>query len=221
MKLAAIKQSAKLFTVVAFFGLYSVGLVVVGIEYGKNTLNSNSEEQDTETSGALMRPQVQEEVQSAEVLASNVKLCANTAASFEITYPNEWFTTYNNKEEECMHFAPYSFVLPGAPDDYFSPITVKIIPKDEWEATVDAQKNPTDIFSVINFKNLEFDSKPAKYIEAISTGSSVQKGFYKITYLIFNSEAPLEITYLQQTQDDDTSSYRKALEDMAKSVRYF
>lgn len=206
---------------ITLFGVYSVTLVIVGVGFGRNAINLNKAKDDSELSGALMRPQVQEEVQSAEVLASNVKLCANTQVAFEIAYPNDWFTTYNSKEDECTHFAPYSFVLPSIPDENFSPITVKVIPPDEWESTLESQKNPTDIFSVISFKNIEFDAKPAKYIEAISTGSSIQKGFYKISYLIYDHKTPIQITYAQQTQEEDTALYRQSLEDMAKSIRLY
>jgi len=210
----------RLIVLLITFALYSAFLFYVGSKSDK-TNNAHDSLQKEESIGGIERPAPQENILSARVLASNVKLCANTKISFEVAYPNDWFTTYNNKEDECFFFAPYTFVVPSIPENYFTPITIKKIPEEEWESTVSSFENPSDLYSVISFKNLEINNKPTKLIEAISTGSSQPKGYYKITYLVFDTNKSLEMTYLQQTQDEDTKSYRQVLDDIVNSLRYF
>lgn len=221
MKLSTLKQYTKLGLVVLVFVLYSVGLFGIGKVSSKLGNKLDPQEDTKEERNSLKKPLPSENIQSASVQASNVKLCASTEYSFEVVYPSEWFTTYNDRKQECLFFAPYSFVTPAVPEDYFTPITVKVIPKDEWDATVTAFKNPNDLFSIITFKNSEVNGRPTKLIEATSTGNSVAKGFLKITYLVFDADTPLELTLLQESQEDDLENYRKVLGEMVQSLRYF
>ncbi len=214
------KQTLKLVTFVVFVGMYSLIVFYFGLRVGQNRLP----ESPIEVIGSAQvveRPTPSENVQVANVLSGNVKLCANTALSFEVAYPNDWFTTYGKKEEECFFFAPYTFVVPTSPEEYFTPITIKKIPKDEWEATVKSFENPSDLFGVARFKNIETNGRPTKYIEMVSTGNAQPKGYYKITYLLYDANLPLEITYMQGAQNEDTQNYKKILEAIVNSLRYF
>lgn len=220
MRLTDLKRVVKPIFLTVAFCIYTVLLFQVGLNFGK-TKGEVVPQQVEQKTGSIERPTPTENIQSATILASSVKLCANTVHSYEIAYPSNWFSTYNIKDNECFFFAPYTFVVPDYPDNYFVPITVKLIAGDEWESTVESLKNPSDIYNVGIFKNLEINGKAAKYIEAISTGNLQPKGFYKKTYLIFDAQRPVEITYVQQSQDDDINNYSQVLVEMANSLRLF
>jgi len=161
-------------------------------------------------------------VQSARIIASSIKLCSNTKNGFEISYPTNWFTTYNKEEEKCSYFAPYSFVVPEYVEKEFVPIEIKALTLEEWEPTVKFFENPNEFQNVISTQNVEIEGKLVHKIESASTGNgSSQKGFVQVVYLIFDSRTPLELKYTQLDSKDDVENIKGVLEEMAKSVKYF
>lgn len=220
MTLVKFKGHLKFLIFAGAFLAYSMSLVVIGTRLGPITQKVEIKKINKEAS-ILKKPLPEENIQSAKVLASHVKICANTVFSFELTYPKDWFTTYDTKDKECTLFAPYSFVAPQNPELEIVPITLKIIPKDEWETTVKSAQTPTELFNIIKSQNLQINERPANYLESSSTGGSTTKGFMKITYLIFDSERPVEISYSQQTQLENINDYKKVLEDMVNSLKLY
>jgi hypothetical protein len=221
LTLTKLKKNFKVASVVAIFSLYSLGLFLLGQKYDALDIGKNSNSPPEEIVERIQKPLPQDNSQSAQVLSSYVKLCANTTSSFQLSYPKDWFTTYNQKEEECKFFAPYSFVLPASPDDDFTPITIKFIDKDAWEQTLKDLQNPSELFNIISTKNLEVNGKPIKYIEAQSTGSLKPKGFVRVTYLIFDSAKPVEISYNQLNEKEDIKTAEDVLKSLVDSFKYF
>ena len=107
---------------IALYGLffYSAGkLDVVGKLFrAKSTLEQKV------TNSSLEKPLPYADIQTPEVIAASVKLCANTVYGYQLTYPGDWFTTYNSDDQKCQFFAPYSFVVPQAIENSFVPIEV-------------------------------------------------------------------------------------------------
>jgi hypothetical protein len=184
---------------------------------------SNDQSQFQNTQSKIANPQGQENtVQSSQVLASYIKLCSNTSLGFELAYPKDWFTSYNDSKDQCLYFAPFSFVLPQVLDQEITPISIKIVKSDEWEETVKLYENPNEFYNVITSNNLEINGRSVKQIKSTSTGASnLQRGFTRTSYLIFDSKTPMVISYSQLEDKDDTSQYEKILEDMVSSLKLF
>lgn len=221
MTLTKLKSNFKVAIIVATFSLYSLSLFLLGQKFTSPNTEKNASDQPKEVFERIQKPLPQDNTQTAQVLSSYVKLCANTTNSFQVSYPKDWFTTYNQKEEECTYFAPYSFILPQSPDTDFTPITIKPIDKGAWEQTLKDLQNPSELFNVISSKNLEVNGRPVKYIEAESTGSLKPKGFVRITYLIFDSNKPVEISYNQLEEKEDVANNIDVLKNIIDSFKYF
>lgn len=221
MTLTKLKSNFKFTLVVGVFSVYSLSLFLLGQKLTVSNADKTTINEPKEVVEQIQKPLPQDNTQSAQVLSSYVKLCSNTTNSFQVSYPKDWFTTYNQKEEECTFFAPYSFVLPESPDPDFTPITIKFIDKNTWDQTVSSFQNPSELYNVVNSNNLELNGKSAKYIESQSTGSLKPKGFIRVTYLIFDSEKPVEISYVQQDEKEDVESSKDVLKNIAESLKYF
>ncbi len=221
MTLTKLKNNFKAAIFIAIFCAYSLGLFFLGQKFQPLNTDSDLNSQPKEVVEKIQKPLPKDEAQTAQVLSSYVKLCSNTTNSFQVSYPKDWFTTYNQKEEECTYFAPYSFVLPQNPDADFTPITIKIIDKDSWDQAVKDLQNPNELYNIINSKNLEVNGKSVKYIEAQSTGNLKPKGFTKITYLIFDSNKPVEITYNQLDEKEDIANIKDVLKNIVDSFKFF
>ena len=167
------------------------------------------------------RPMPYTDVQSAEIISSSVKLCSNTVYNFEISYPKDWFTTYNNEPQKCTFFAPYSFIVPTLVENNFVPIKISIIKSEDWQTTIQFQQIPNETQNVIAVKNLEVNSRPIVKIETSSTSTAqTPRGFVTISYFIQNDLFPLAITYQQLDPNDDISQYQRILEDMVTTLKY-
>lgn len=220
LTLRKLKSNLKFLALIALFFAYSSVLIAFGEKLGVRNNEEKSYKAPAQAS-VLKKPQPEENTQKATVLASHVKLCANTVHSFELSYPKDWFTTYNEKDAECTLFAPFSFIAPQSAEKTFTPITLKIIPRDEWESSVKSAQAPSELFNVVKSKNLQIGNRPINYIEYFSTGNAVPKGYTKVAYLVFDSEKPMELTYTQQAEDENPEEFKKVLEEMVNSLKLF
>lgn len=205
---------------VVFYGL---GAFLLG-KHSQESVSSLVKGVRTQLSveGQIDRPQPYSDTQSGAVIASYVNLCSNTAYSFQLSYPKDWFTTYNDKYQECTFFAPFSFVVPSYVEHDIVPIHVVPVEPNQWQETVKLYGNPNDYQNVLTAKNTEINGKVVEIIDAIATGNGfVPKGFVKKSYLVFDGELPLIIYYQQQAADEDTQTMEKVLNDIVVSLKYF
>lgn len=162
------------------------------------------------------------DVQSTSVISGYVKQCANTAASFEVSYPKDWFTTYDGEELKCTYFAPYSFTIPKSTDNFATPIHIEIADPENWQSILKFYENPNDFQNVISVKNVEINGEAVEKIEAMTTGDGLlAKNLRKVSYLSFHSRLPLVFTYAQSDTGEKPAEYEKILEDMVRTLKRF
>lgn len=167
-------------------------------------------------------PNPDTDVQSANISASFVKLCANTLYSFSVSYPKDWFTTYNTEAEKCTFFAPYSFVVPQETSSFLIPIKIELAQPQDWPNTVKLHENPNDFQNVISSENLEINGRPAKKITSSSTGNGqISRGLAKVTYLVFDRTRPIVISYQQTEEKEDVQSAKIILTDLVSSITIY
>lgn len=220
MTLTKLKTSFKLVSLILAFIVYSAGLFLLG-KYENWSITSNSNINTGKTAGAVEKPLPQNDVQSASVLGSTVKLCSNTLYAFQLAYPQDWFTTYNTNEQACNYFAPYSFILPQVPDANIAPITIFRIKPEDWDVTVKAAQNPNDLYNVETTKNIAVNGSPVQFISATSTGTTLPRGFVKQIYFVFNANNPLELSYTQLDDKENIDENEKVLKDIVNSLKFF
>ncbi len=220
MTLTKLKANFKLVALLTAFFVYSSGLFLLG-KYTDWKLTSNAQGQKVSGQNGVQKPQPENETQSASVLGSTVKLCSNTTYSFQLAYPQDWFTTYNTKDQACNYFAPYSFVLPQIPSENITPITIQRMDPENWDIAVKSAQNPNDLYNIEKTQNIEINGKPVQYVEAASTGSSIQRGFVKASFFVFDANNPLEITYTQLDEKENVIETKKVLNDIANSLKFF
>lgn len=162
------------------------------------------------------------DTQSSTITASYVKLCANTVYGFELSYPKDWFTTYNTDSEKCTFFAPYSFVVPYETASFIVPIRLEVLKPEEWLTNIKFYENPNDFQNIITSQTVEIGGKSAKLIEATATGQGqIKRGFAKTTYMIFDGAVPIVTTYTQIEESENVEANKKVLEEITTSVKYF
>lgn len=162
------------------------------------------------------------DTQTNSIIASYVKLCSNVTYGFSISYPKDWFTTYNSDDQKCNYFAPFSFTVPANTDIQFTPIFLQVIKPQDWQGTVSYYQNPNDFQNVLSVQNIEINGRSVQKVKAQTTGKgSTTKGFSKMTFLISNAQNPIIIVYQQQDSKEDTAASEKVLEDMTSSLQYF
>lgn len=221
MTLASFKRNLKVSFIILNLVLYG------GISFwlGKNLSLKNplkNQEQVQKKGPKIEQPQPYSDTQSSQVIASLVKLCSNTFYGFEIAYPQDWFTTYNTDEQKCTFFAPYAFVVPSNPGIDFVPVKIEVVNTDDWLNTVKFFENPNDFQNVLSSQNIEVSGRSVKKITATATEKNqLQKGFFKISYLVFDPKTPIIVTYQQQENDENIQSYQKILEEMVSTLKYF
>ncbi len=226
MTLTKFKYNIKVVGLLFFILIYTGIIFYVGRNSNKTLLtaaDTDWQEQTQSVQSKIENPQGQENaVQSSQVLASYIKLCSNTALGFELAYPKDWFTSYNDSKDQCMYFAPFSFVLPQVLDQEITPVSIKIVKTDEWDDTVKLFQNPNEFYNVNVSNNLEINGRPATQIKSKTTGSGIlQRGLTRTVYLIFDSKTPIIISYSQLEEKDDTDQYEKILEEMVNSLKFF
>ncbi len=211
------KVSAAIFVLVLYGVVsYSVGKISAGDNDAQVKGASTKVKEDP-----VERPQPYTDVQSTKIIGSSVKLCSNTTAGFGVSYPNDWFTTYNSPNEQCTFFAPYTFVVPQSADDNLTPIKITPIDASKWEDTVKFYENPNEFRNVKTSQNIDVNSHLAKRVEAESTGTgSVPRGFILIDYLVFDAKVPLVVSYVQKQDKDDIGQIDTVLKEMVESLKF-
>ncbi len=220
MTLTRLKSNFKLAATIAVFLVYSIGLFFLGHTYNKTQQAPNSA-QTQEVAGNLQKPLPQNEIQSAKVLASSVKLCSNTVYSYQLAYPNNWFTTYNKDPDACSYFAPFSFILPEVVDRDITPITIKRIDPKQWEETVKSNQNPTEIYNVEKSQKINVNGKLGQFLRLTSTGTIITTGFVKDIYFLPDENNPLEVSYTQQASKENVADMEKILKDLVDSLKFY
>ena len=222
MTLAKFKQRLKIGTLAAFAIFYGLSLYSIGRHSGqvdplkvKGASTINEDEK-------LDKPLPYADVQSAKIISSSVKLCSNTTLGYQISYPNNWFTTYNIDDQKCRYFAPYSFIVPEFVEKQFVPVQVDTLTLEDWAPTVKFFENPNEYENVILAQTLEINNHLVKKIETSATGNgSSPRGYKQLVYLIFDSKTPLQIVYRQLDEKDDLNSATIILEEVVKTIQYF
>ncbi len=227
LTLTNLKKHIRLFSLFAFLVFYGITSFYVGrnFSFSVNKFLGSDSTQQNKASGIdspVQSPLTENDTQAGNVISTYVKLCANATYSFEIAYPKDWFTTYNEDGEKCRYFAPFSFIVPSKTDNTFVPINVEIGNPDSWQETVKFYENPNDFYNVSTSENVEIANSPAKKIKAHTTEEgSLPKNFIRISYLVFDSKSPLVLTYQQTNDDEDTEKMEGILLEMASSLRFF
>lgn len=223
MTLTTFKTRLKGLTIVVAVIIYSSGLFLLG---KSQALDNVFKYKGAVKNQELGQNQVDQPIpytdsQAGNVIGAYVKLCANTHHGFEITYPNDWFTTYNHEREQCTFFAPYSFVVPQDPTSFAVPVKVDVINSVDWQETLKFYQNPNDFVNVVSYENLELDGREVQRVKASTTqAGTLPSGLLKISYLFFNAENSIVLTYQQQKVDEKTEPYEKTLDEMARSLKF-
>jgi len=162
------------------------------------------------------------DTQSSTITASFVKLCANTAFGFEVSYPKDWFTTYNTEDQKCTFFAPYSFIVPYETSNFLIPIRIEILKPEDWLGNVKFYENPNDFQNIQSTENIEINGKSVKKIGSTSTSQGpIERGFSKTTYLMPDVQKPVVVIYQQLEKNENVEANKKVIEEIVGSLRYF
>lgn len=224
MTLSNFKKNSKLSVLSVLLLLYGGIFYLLGTSQSSvvNFIRDNFRQNQKTVENSIERPLPYADTQSGSVISSYVKLCSNTFYGFELSYPKDWFTTYDSEDQKCTLFAPFSFVINTKADNVLIPIRVEVVSIDQWLDTVKFYENPNDFQNIQTTQNILLNDKSVKKIEAISTGFGlIPKGLKKISYLILDSETPLVIYYQQNDPTEDTKNYEKIVEELVGSLRYF
>lgn len=231
MTLTSFKNRSKLSLLVVLMLLYGLSAFLLGLSEKNGYLgkvknifyaNRNTNRNKSTLAVPIDSTESLSGKQSGSVIGSYVKLCSNTDYSFEISYPKDWFTTYNSDEEKCTYFAPFSFTLLSDPNANTLPIKIEVAKPENWEATVKFYENPNDFQNILSSQNIEINGKSVLKIRAqIKSDGEARSGFTKTSYLVFNFRLPLVFTYQQIAESDNVQEFEKNLEDMVRSLNYF
>lgn len=222
MTLAKFQLYTKLSLIVIGMCLYGVATYSLGVISASNNLAKVKGVSTKVKEDPIEKPLPYSDIQSAKVIGSSVKLCSNTQAGFELSYPNDWFTTYNSDDHQCTFFAPYTFVLPQSIDDGVTPVKIEVVKPDSWDGTVKFYENPNEFNNVKTAQNLAGSGRSVKRIETESTGTgSIPSGFTAVYFLVFDAKSPLVVSYTQRDQKDDVVKNEKVVGDMVESLKFF
>ena len=222
MTLSNFKKSLKVGTIA--FVLVAYGLV--SYQIGKlqkipDILKVKGTSTQREIESPVDSPIPFADTQTQTITASFVRLCSNTTYAFELSYPKDWFTTYNSEDQRCLYFAPYSFVLPQDVSDFNSPIEIEVIKFEDWQTASKFWENPNDSVNILSAENTQVGNFFSKKIEAQATGTGqIPQGFTKTTYLVFTSTNPLAVSYTQLDEKEDAKVAKQVLEEMVKSLKF-
>ncbi|MBI3282886.1 hypothetical protein HYZ70_02310 [Candidatus Curtissbacteria bacterium] len=223
MTLANFKRSLKLVLAGIFLAVYGLGFYLLGKNPGIGgalKVRGASTQDTIET--PLESPVPFADTQTSTITASYVKLCANTVHGFDLSYPKDWFTTYNTEDERCTFFAPYSFIVPQDTSNFIAPIRLEVLKPEDWLGNVKFYENPNEFQNIITSQTVEIAGRSVVKIEAISTGQDqTPGGFAKTTYMIFDGANPILARYLQTKEDENLEANKKVLEEIVTSIRYF
>lgn len=226
MTLSSFKKFSRFSLVVLFLGVYGSVFFLLGktsiSEDALNLLKIKGISTQKSLQAPIESPIPATDSQSVSITASYVKLCSNATYGFEISYPKDWFTTYNTDDQKCRYFAPYSFSVPLDTDIQFSPISLEIIEPDAWVPTVKYYQNANDFQNIISVQNLEFNGRLVQKIRASLTGrDEATRGFSRVSFLVQDSRNPIVVVYTQQDSQENVAVGEKIAEDIASSLKYF
>jgi len=224
MTLASFKSKAKLSAILTFMVIYGIGFFYFGrITYPKSKTQSVKGASTSNTvRDPIEKPQPYADEQRAEIIPQSVKICSNATFGFKISYPKDWFTTQNNEPQKCTFFAPFSFVVPQIVDTDIVPIKIEVAKAEDWQSTIVLYSEPNDFQNINSVQSLEINGKAATKVDSMSTGKNqVSKGFFKESYLIFDSKTPLIISYTQMNQNDNLENFKSILKNMVESIKLF
>ena len=222
MTLRRLKVNLKFLAIISLLAFYGLGAFILGkiIDFGKRPYSNDKSGSNLAETRETPIPSL--DAQNGKVISSHVKLCASSLYSFEISYPKDWFTTYNDDSQKCTFFAPYSFVVPADVAKPFVPIKVEVITLEEWPQTAKFIQNPNDFLNVLSVSNAEINGRSSQKVIGQTTGVGfLPKGYLKISYLVYDSNHPLVLSYEQLEKDEQTQNYRTILEEMVTSLRFF
>lgn len=226
LTLSSFKKHSKFTLAISFMVLYGLGFFLLGStsirQNVASLLNVRGAATKAGPTSPVDSPIPAADTQTNSIIASYVKLCSNATYGFSVSYPKDWFTTYNDDSQKCNYFAPYSFTVPADTDIQFTPIFLQVIKPEDWQGTLSYYQNPNDFQNVVSVQNIEVNGRSVQKVKALQTGKgSTTKGFSKVTFLISDSQNPIIIVYIQQDAKEDIAASEKALEDMARSLQYF
>lgn len=225
MTLTSFKAYLRALVLGIFLLLYGLGFYFLGKSSTVENLIKNN--QVFKDNANFLEKPIQSPIpyadnQSGNVIASFVKLCSNTVYGFELAYPKDWFTTYDTDNQKCLFFAPYSFVVPKDSSDFLVPIRIEVVNSVDWQEILKFYQTPNDFQNIVSSQNLEINGQPAQKIKSTTTQEGIlSRGFLKISYLIFDSESPLIITYQQLDASEDVKQFENILSEMVDSLRGF
>lgn len=222
MTLLQFQSYTKIFiaiTSIILYGLaaFTVGKIIAGKEAEVKGVSLNNYQENV-----FEKPLPTDNIQSNEILSKSLKFCTNTTHGFEVAYPSDWFTTYNNEDEQCTLFAPYSFIVPQFTDENFVPIKLEVLSSNSWQSTINFYENPNDFYNIISSKNIEINGRLVKEIESQTTGEGNRpRGLTVVHYLSFDGEKPIRFSYYQLEENEDTSKAKIVLKEIVESLKYF
>src|SRR3990167_133576 len=133
MTLSKLKGTLKSSVVVLFLTVYGLGFFLLGKNSSLvDNIKVKGAKSQNQLDSPVDSPVPFADTQSATITASFVKLCANTVYGFEVSYPKDWFTTYNTEDQKCTYFAPYSFVVPFDTANFLVPIKIEVLNPADW-----------------------------------------------------------------------------------------
>lgn len=224
MTLKVLKSHLRTSSILSFLIIYGIGFYFLGKSASLPALISKYKDKPvaSKIDSPIQSPRPNEDAQSTSVIGAFVKLCSNSTSGFEISYPKDWFTTYNEEEQKCRFFAPFSFVVPQDVEGDFVPVKIELENPQSWQETVKFYSNPNDFTNVNSVQNLEINGKLVQKIKATTTDQGqLPMNLAKIIYLVFDGAKPLVISYGQLTENEDVENFEKILEQMVGSLQFF
>ena len=226
MSLHKFKKHLKFASITVFLLVYAVVFYILGsqksiqgiIKYSELNKNGNEKSLDI----PINSPVPFADTQTGSVIASYVKLCSNIVHSYEVSYPKDWFTSYNEQSQECSFFAPYAFIVPQDTNDFFVPVKLEVYSILDWSNLQKLYFNPNDFQNIVSVENKEIEGKPVTKVRSSTTGNgSTKQGFLSIAYLIFDTDRPVVISYQQLDETEDIRKMEERIDEIASSFRYF
>lgn len=228
MTLSSFKKNTKLATIPIIFVAYGAVSYLLGATNFLQNINLinfgkiKGEQAKSKLNKPIDSPVPYADTQTTTIVSSYVKRCSNTQLGFEVSYPKDWFTTYNNEQERCTFFAQYSFTVPQDTSGFITPIKIEVYRPDEFPGVQKFYENPNDFQNVISAQNVEINGRAVQKIKAITTGGNLlPKNLSKISFLYPDTKLPMVLTYQQQDLNEDVNQNEKILEEMVRSVNYF
>ena len=222
MTLAKFKKSLKFSSVIIFLTVYGLGFYLLGKNSSLvNVLKVQGAKTESKIQSPVQSPLPFADTQTATITASSVKLCANTVYAFEVSYPKDWFTSYNLEDQKCTFFAPYSFVVPQDTTNFIAPISIQVLNPQDFLGTVKYFQNPNDFRNVLSTQNVEIAGKSTEKIELTSTGQGSPRGFVQTVYLVYDDLKPMVISYQQTEEGEDIAKNKESLEEVVSTMKFF